>query len=122
MIAIACGEVVETPSERTGAPHSAKEQHAMSSYPNETRWNQLDAMIARAMPDDGWTLRELDEMSAIPANRRFVQAVVGRDGIASWSQQVFGTGETAEDAVEDAIRTARRYPSHVSWTVRDRLS
>lgn len=94
----------------------------MSSYPNEIRWNQLDAMIARAMPDDGWTLRGLDEMSAIPANRHIVQAVVARDGMASWGQQVFGTGETPEAAVEDAIRTARRYPSHVSWTVRDRLT
>lgn len=94
----------------------------MISYPNDARWNQLDAMIAREMPDDGWTLRGLDEMKAVSANRRFVQAVVGRGDMASWGQQVFGIGETEEAAVEDAIRTARRYPSHASWTVRDRLS
>ncbi|MGC4192384.1 MAG: hypothetical protein QM589_14635 [Thermomicrobiales bacterium] len=86
----------------------------MNTYPNDARWNQLQAMIASEMPEGGWTLRGLDEMKAATANRRFVQAVVGRDGASNWGEQVLGVGETEEAAVRDAIRTARRYPTHAA--------
>ncbi|MGC4104832.1 MAG: hypothetical protein QM753_00565 [Thermomicrobiales bacterium] len=86
----------------------------MNSFPNDARWKQLQAMIASEMPDGGWTLRGLDEMKAVTANRRFVQAVVGREGATYWGEQVLGVGDSEEAAVRDAIRTARRYPTHAA--------
>lgn len=86
----------------------------MNTFPNDARWKQLQAMIAHEMPESGWTLRGLDEMKAVTANRRFVQAVVSRDGATHWGEQVLGVGDTEEAAVRDAIRTARRYPTHAA--------
>ncbi|MGB3328597.1 MAG: hypothetical protein WBA46_06545, partial [Thermomicrobiales bacterium] len=77
----------------------------MNSFPNDARWKQLQAMIATEIPDSGWTLRGLDEMKTVTANRRFVHALVGREGATSWGEQVLGVGETEEAAVRDAIRT-----------------
>jgi hypothetical protein len=86
----------------------------MNTCPKDARWKHLEAIIAREMPDSGWTLRSLDEMTAATANRRFVHVLVGREGASSWGEQVLGVGESEEAAVRDAIRTARRYPAHIA--------
>lgn len=83
----------------------------MAIYPQDARWKQLQSRINEQLSGDGWQLRQLD---VVRTNGRDVtHAVLERIREDETSDQVLGTGATADEAVLAAIRTARVYPAPV---------
>ena len=81
---------------------------------NRDRWEELQAIVERELPEENWMLHQLDvggELGDGPdVSDAQAQAILERmypDGAAD---QVLGLGDDDEAAVRDAIEHARQMP------------
>lgn len=86
-----------------------------STTDTRDRWEELQAIVERELPEENWMLHQLDvggELGDGPdVHEAQAQAILERmypDGAAD---QVLGLGDDDEAAVRDAIERAREMPS-----------
>jgi len=78
------------------------------------RWNELQAIIEEAFPEENWMLHQLDvggDLGDGPDVRDAqAQAILQRTYPDGAADQVLGLGDSDEAAVRDAIARAREVP------------
>ncbi len=79
------------------------------------RWEELQALVERELPEETWMLHQLDvggELGDGPdVSDAQAQVILEREYPDGAADQVLGLGDDDEAAVRDAIARAREMPS-----------